>query len=513
MKRLLSGLLAVLAVLSLCAGCMEPAPTATGTDDPSGTTTVAPTAAPAVNYTDSTVILYTANIRGDLTVYSQIATVRAHYEALGANVLLVDAGNYLQGSAYTGTDMGLTVYYLMDAVGYDVAAMGVYDFAHGEATVGYADHGDLTHHYTQAELYRGAETMTYRKNADWMREAVYATRGPKTAATFQVVCSNLQIGENATGYYAFEPSAVLGTKLQVGFVSALPEDGNDLISDDFLQGYSTCEVAAPECDVLVSLGAGEGDIVIDIPADGTLTAGAYIIDHTTKNITFETVELSKSNAAVDAWIEALPVNPVIGTANVDLIGSRWENWNGQTDLGSLVADALKWYAENKLEGIEYPVIGLFNGGNCTGFLYCGQITETDIRNAIHGSQDGVGVVYLTGVQLLEVLEAATQRENCPGWAQVSGIRYEVDTEKAYDFGAAYGLYYEANSINRVTVTSEGFDPEATYAVVADMLLLRGEDTYYLLPDCEIAVRDASGADICQIVTMYIQEALEGRIGG
>ncbi len=515
MKRLLSGLLAALSVLSLCAGCMELAPTTSNTTVTPVTTTVPPTTAPhpEIDYTNSTVVLYTVNIRGDLRIYSQIASARAHYEALGANVLLVDAGNYLQGSAYTGTDMGLTVYYLMDAVGYDVAGMGAYDFAHGEATVGYAAHGDLVHHYTQAELYRGAEVMTYQKNAPWSREPVYATRGQKTAANFQVICSNLFIRENATGYYDFEPSAVLGEELKVGFVSCLDENAADSIREDFLEGYSFCDAVAPECDILVSFGGRQGDITIDIPKDGSFSVGAYVIDHTTKYISYEFVKLDKTNEAVDAWIAALPVKDVIGVSFVDLIGSLQANQNSQTNLGTLVADALKWYAENKLEGIEHPVIGLFNGGNCKSYLYSGQITELDIRNAVHGSKSGVGVVYLTGAQLLEVLEAATQRENCPGWAQTAGISYQVDTNKAYDFGAAYGLYYKANSVNRVSITTEGFDPAATYAVVADMLLLEGEDTYYLLPECEIVVRDASGADICKIVTMYIQEALEGRIDG
>ena len=515
MKRLLSGLLVLLLLLGLCAGCMEPAPTTNHTPTPFPTTTVPPTTAPApeIDYTNSTVVLYTVNIRGDLRIYSQIASARAHYEALGANVLLVDAGNYLQGSAFTGTDMGLTVYYLMDAVGYDVAGMGVYDFAHGEATVGYPAHGDLVHHYTQAELYRGAAMMTYQKNAPWLREPVYATRGEKTAANFQVICSNLSISGDATGYFDFEPSAVLGDELKVGFVSCLDENAADSIPEDFLEGYGPCEVVAPECDILVSFGGRQGDITIDIPKDGSFAVGAYVIDHTTKYISYEDVKLDKTHEAVDAWIAALPVKDVIGVSSVDLCGSRKENWNGQTNLGALVANALKWYAESKLEGIEYPVIGLFNGGNCKGFLYSGQITEMDIRNAIHGSQSGVGVVYLTGAQLLVVLEAATQREDCPGWAQTAGISYQVDTNKAYDFGAAYGLYYKANSVNRVSITTEGFDPEATYAVVADMLLLEGEDTYYLLPECQIAARDASGADICKIVTMYIQEALEGRIHG
>ena len=178
-----------------------------------------------------------------------------------------------------------------------------------------------------------------------------------------------------------------------------------------------------------------------------------------------------------------------------------------------MADALKWYGENKLEGVEYPVIGLFNGGNCTGFLYSGEITKLDIRNAIHCSQKGVGVVYMTGEEILEMLEAATQREHCPGWAQVSGIDYQVDITKAYDFGAAYGLYYKANSVNRVSVISEGFDPNATYAVVADQLLLEGEDTYYMLKDRPLAVQDGSGTDICQILALYIQEACKGQIGG
>jgi hypothetical protein len=125
----------------------------------------------------------------------------------------------------------------------------------------------------------------------------------------------------------------------------------------------------------------------------------------------------------------------------------------------------------------------------------------------------VGVIYLTGAQLLEALEAATQRENCTGWPQISGVDYDVDTTKPYDFGEAYGAYYKAASINRVSVLTEGFDLNATYAVVADMLLLRGEDTYYVFKECEIAVDDATDANLWQIVACYIQEALGGNIGG
>lgn len=508
MKRLLSGLLAALAVLCLCTGCMEPVETTTATQ-PTTTVSVPQTTAP-VGYEDTTVILYTANIRGDVSVYARIAAAKAAYEAQGATVYLVDAGNCLQGSAYANADMGLTVYQLMEAAGYDVAGLGIYDLVYGEAEVGYAAHGDLVKYYTQAELYRGAAALTYQQNAPWAKQAVKAKRAAKAAAGFQVLCSNLTKQEDATGYYDFEPSAVLGTGLKVGFVSLLPEDAATHLGDGFLSGYSYTEIAAPQCDILVSLGGGEGDIVIEAPTGGEMAVGAYVIRHATGAITFEEVDMSAADADVEALTAALTAPAVIGTAANDLTGSTLDACNGMSSVGVLTAQALKWYAENKLEGLEYPVIGLFNGGNCRGFLYSGEITETDLRNAIHGSASGVGVVYLTGQQLLEMLEAATQRENCPGWPQISGLSYTVDTGKSYDFGEAYGLYYKAASINRVSILSEDFDLNATYAVVADMLLLKGEDTYYMLPEQQLVAADST--EIAQIVALYIQEALGGRIG-
>ena len=512
MKKLLS-LLLVLCVL-LCAGCFSNAPTSGTTTVPATTApTVPETTAPPINYANSTVVLYTANVRGDVTVYSQIVAVRKAYEALGATVYLVDAGNYLQGTAYANADMGLTIYNLMDAAGYDVAGVGVYDLVHGEAEVGYAAHGDLTKFYTQAQLFRGTAALRYRQNAAWAKEPVMATREAKAAAGFRVICSNLAAGEAATGYYNFDPYAVLSNGLVVGFVSSLPEDAAAYVQDDFLAGYTYQTVSAPACHVLVALGGGEGDIVIEAPADGSLSVGAYIINQSTAQVTFEPVTLSDSDPQMDALIASLTPAQLLGTSSIMFTGSRQLSCNGQTQLGTLVADALKWYAETYMEGIEYPVIGLFNGGNCRNFLYSGQITETDLRNALHGSAKGMGVIYLTGAQLLEALEAATQREDCPGWANVSGIDYLVDTEKAFDFGYAYGLYYKAASVNRVSITTENFDPAATYAVATDLLLLGGEDTYYLFKEQAIVARGETGLDTCAIVARYIQEALGGQLGG
>ena len=103
MKKTLSLLLVLVMVLSLCSV----------------------TAFAAENYTGKTVILYTANVRGDVDVYAKVAAAKTAYENAGADVILADAGNFLQGTAAANSDRGLGVYNLMDAAGYDVAAMGL----------------------------------------------------------------------------------------------------------------------------------------------------------------------------------------------------------------------------------------------------------------------------------------------------------------------------------------------------------------------------------------------------
>lgn len=518
MKKMLTLVLVLAMALSMlaCGSSTQPETTNAPTE-----ATEAPTEA-GVDYANATVILYTGNVRGNVEVYSQIAAAKAAYEELGATVYLVDAGNYLQGTAYANSDRGLTIYNLMDTAGYDVAAMGKYEFVYGEATTGYIYHSNLTKYYTQAELLNGAEELEYQKNAPWAETAEMDQREAKNPAAFTVICSNLTAGDEATGYYAFEANTVLGDALKVGFASAIDENVTDFIQDGYLDGYTFGAVSAPACDVLVALGGGEGDIVIPAPAGGEMVVGAYVIDNTTKAVTEETVDLTGSDADVDALIATVETSPVVGTSKVILDGSDSTNWNGQSNLGTLTADALLWYAENKVEGLaDVPVAAIQNGGNCDNFIYDGEITQVDLLKALPFSPMGVGIVYVTGAELLDTLEAATQCENCPGWAQVAGIAYTVDTSAAYDAGEEYGDFFKAASINRVTITSvggEAFDENATYALIADNFLLNGNDTYYTFSAIKeagenyVEVSTFGGLKTRDIVAMYIDEVLNGTVG-
>lgn len=488
-----------------------------------------PVASAAGEYAGKTVVLYTGNLRGDIDVYPQIAAVKADYTAKGAKVVLVDAGNFLQGTAGANTSRGAAVYDLMALVGYDLAALGKYDFSYGDATTGYSYHGNFKKYYTQAELQNGAEELSYRQNAPWAAEAVMATRPAREAASFRTICSNLSVAEENSGYYAFAPNAVLEVGgLKLGFYALTDAAVTELLQDGFLKGYTLLDTPVkPEgCDLTIALTNGaacEADAVIDASA-GKQLVGALIIDNATKTVTKEAVTLGAKDANIAAAVVSVKEknDTVIGKSEVILDGSDRANWNGETNLGDLTADALKWYAENKFEGFakDVPVVAIQNGGNCDNYLYDGEITSTDLLRALPFSPMGVGILYLTGEQLLEAVEASTQKADCPAWAQVAGMEYTVAAYKEFKPGEEYGKFFKVESVNRVTITSVGgkaFDPKATYAVVADNFLMNGNDSYYVFKNAKGAenakyLNNGNGVKTRDVVAKYIAEVLGGTIG-
>ncbi len=477
-------------------------------------------------YAGKTVILYTGNLRGSLDVYPQIAQVKKDYEARGAEVILVDAGNFLQGSAAANADRGLTVYELMDAAGYDVAGMGLAEFGYADAVTGYPYHGNVTKYHTQAQLQLGTEELTYNVNKDGSKTAVLSAKAP---ARFKTAASNVTALKE--GVYAFESSVLVEKTLKVRFYSVLPPKDLQNVQDGYLAlREPVVEANGAEVTVLLTTGGsetweslvGNADIVIDASGNAPVT-GAYVIDNATKAIAREEITLSGSDETVSALVDAARERTpdVLGRSDVILMGADSRNRNLETNLGDLTADALLWYAERYIDGYDksLPLIAIQNGGNCDGFLYTGDITETDLLEALPFSPMGVGVLQVTGEELLETLEAASQTASCPGFAQAAGFRYRLDLTKEYDGGAAYRKFFEADSVNRVTVTEVGgepFDPDAVYNLACDTYLVNGSDTYYPLKAVREGgapyVNNGSGVKTRDIVAMYIQNELHGVVG-
>ncbi|MBR3949713.1 MAG: bifunctional metallophosphatase/5'-nucleotidase [Oscillospiraceae bacterium] len=130
MRKLLSLLLVLALCLSLAAcGAKTEAPVQTAAPtEPAAPETEA--AAPA----EDVVILYTNDIHtyidGPLS-YDVLAGLKTSLEEVYGNVLLVDAGDAVQGTAFGSMDKGETIVKLMNAAGYDLATLGNHEFDYG----------------------------------------------------------------------------------------------------------------------------------------------------------------------------------------------------------------------------------------------------------------------------------------------------------------------------------------------------------------------------------------------
>lgn len=80
-----------------------------------------------------TVILHTNDVHGAIDKYEKVAALKADYEARGASVFLVDAGDYSQGSVYVSVNKGADAVTMMNVTGYDVATIGNHEFDYGYA--------------------------------------------------------------------------------------------------------------------------------------------------------------------------------------------------------------------------------------------------------------------------------------------------------------------------------------------------------------------------------------------
>ena len=129
MRKLLS-LILVLAMCVSLFGCGKSEPAeSVATTAPAVETTVAPTEAK-----EDVVILYTNDVHTYIDnpmSYDVIAGLKAQLAATYGNVLLVDAGDAIQGTAFGSMDKGETIVKLMNAAGYDLAILGNHEFDYG----------------------------------------------------------------------------------------------------------------------------------------------------------------------------------------------------------------------------------------------------------------------------------------------------------------------------------------------------------------------------------------------
>lgn len=529
MRKFLSVLLAMAMVLSLTVTGFAIEDTAT-TREPEVMTEEATMAG-------KTVILHTNDVHGAIAGYAYITALKADYEAKGAEVILVDAGDYSQGTSYVSVTKGLDAIEMMNAAGYDVVTLGNHEFDYG---------------YTQLK-----DNMTKAK--------------------FKVLCADVF---NADGTPIFDANYTYTTKsgVKVGFFGMeTPETqtkanptkikGLTFATNDAFTKAAADQVAAlKDADVVICLAhlgvdaesapyrstdlyaAVKGiDFIVDghshtvmtkgekgepIQSTGTAFAniGVIVIDDASKKIESNSLYEIKEDTAKDATVATAAktivdrvdkeYGVVFAKSEVTLNGAKAPNGNrdSETNNGDLITDAMLWKVMQNKEGLTVDadhVVAITNGGGIRAAIKPGDVTKKDI-NTVLPFGNTVAVIYVTGAELLEALEASTYSLPVGGFPQVAGINFTLSTAVAYDANAETypaSTYYGPKSINRVVINSingKEFKADDTYAVVTNNFVAGGGDTYYAF--AAASAQFDTGIPLDEAVMEYVTTELKGVIG-
>lgn len=489
-----------------------------------------------------TVILHSNDVHGAVAGYANMAALAADYEAKGAKVIIADAGDFSQGTTYVSTSKGLEAVNMMNAAGYDVAVPGNHEFDYGYAQL--------------VENLKSAKFDTICCN-------IFDADGKPVFTPSKVVeIDGVKIGfigvNTPESQTKANPALIKGLKWLSGedMVKAVQDQADALNADVtvVIAHLGVDSSSVPNTSYDLFNGVTGVDFIIDghshtvmtegankepIQSTGTAFAniGVIVIDNETKAIeSNELVAITEESAKDETVAAAAQViidkvnaeyDIVFATSEVDLNGARtvdangvYGNRDGETNLGDLITDSMVWQVKQNLDGITVPeenIVAITNGGGIRAAIAKGDVTKKDV-NTVLPFGNTIAVVYVTGAELLEALEASTYctPESVGGFPQVSGIEMTINTDKVYDAkDETYpdSTYYGPKTINRVTIDSingKAFDAKATYAVITNNFCAAGGDTYYAFASA--SAQFDTGIPLDEALMSYITDELNGVIG-
>ena len=486
-----------------------------------------------------TVILHSNDVHGAIKGYANIAALKAEYEAEGATVILVDAGDYSQGTTYVSSTKGLDAVKMMNVAGYDFATLGNHEFDYG--------YEQLKSNMSEAHFkVLCANVLDAEGNSIFDATAIKEVNGVK------IGFFGLETPETQT---KANPALIKGLQFLGGEkmyecaqaqVAALKDAGADIIVCLAHLGIDGESEPNRSVDLFAKV---EGiDFIIDghshsvmekgpsdepIQSTGTQfkNIGVIVIDNATKTIESNKLVAVTEESAKDKAVEVAAADiieritaeygAVFAKSEVELNGDKAPgNRNMETNLGDLITDSMMWQILKDADSLAVPaenIVAVTNGGGIRAWIHKGEITKNDVFTVLPFGNT-LTVVYVKGADLLEALEASTYCTPAAvgGFPQIAGMKITVVTKAQYDANEETypdSTYHGPKSINRVTideVNGKPFDPNATYAVATNNFIAAGGDTYYAFARSEGSID--TGYTLDTILMDYIKEELNGVIG-
>ena len=493
-------------------------------------------------------ILYTNDVhtyidkQSPKLTYAAIADLKQNYQNAGKDVLLVDAGDHVQGTAYGSMDEGASIIKLMNAAGYDVATPGNHEFDYGmdraKAIMKEADFPYLSCNWVDLRttlrvlpsvkvFVRGGRRIAF------VGVTTPETFTKSTPAYFMDKAQrkyiyDIQGGEDGKKLYDAVQKAIDKAKLLADVVIGLGHLGVDPSSspwtseeviahtsgfDAFIDGHShtvmenkQVQDASGKAVTLTQTGSYFANVgEMTIAADGTITT-KLIPTHEGMDAGIAAMQTGWVNTVDDMLGEKIAVGDSDFYVSDPATGKRRIR-SAETNLGDFVADGIYTYF-NEVEKLHCDV-AIMNGGGIRADVPAGDWTFKTCKQ-ISPFGNVACLMSVTGKQIQDALEFAARfagedgKEN-GGFLQVAGATYEIHTdipntvqtdEKNVWIGSATGTPRVQNVkiYDKASGSYLPLDPGATYALAGMNYTLRNLGDGFAMFDGAELIKDYVSED-------------------
>ena len=493
-------------------------------------------------------ILYTNDVhtyidnKSPKPTYAAIAALKKSIEDTGRDVLLVDAGDHIQGTAYGSMDDGATIIELMNEAGYDLATPGNHEFDYGmaraKAVLREADFPYVSCNWVDLRtgfnvlpsvkfFFVGGrkiafvgvttpETFTKSTPAYFMNDAqtkyIYdilgGEDGQKLYDAVQKAIDKAEFWGADTiiglGHLGVDPSSSPWTSEEViahthGFTAFIDGHSHTVMANKQVTDASGKAVT------LTQTGSYFKNIgKMTVGADGTITT--ELID------TYEGLDAAVA-ATASNWISA--VDDMLGEEiavgdtkfyiNDPATGKRRIR-SGETNLGDFVADGIYTYF-NEIEELHCDV-AIMNGGGIRTDVEAGPWSFKTCKT-VSPFGNVACLMSVTGQQIQDALEfgarfAGAEGKENGGFLQVAGAKYTIHTgtpntvqtndKNVWTGSAATPRVSNVEIYDKTTGTYQPLDPNATYALAGMNYTLRNLGDGFAMFDGATLIKDYVSED-------------------
>ena len=474
--------------------------------------------------------------------YAAIAALKQSYQNAGKKVLLVDAGDHVQGTAYGSMDQGASIIELMNAAGYDAATPGNHEFDYGmdraKELMRDADFPYLSCNWVdlRTNLRVLPEIKVFVRGG--VRIAFVGITTPETftkstPAYFMNKAQTKYIydilgGEDGQKLYSSVQKAVDKAKCLADVVIGLGHLGVDPSSspwtseeviahttgfDAFIDGHSHTVMenkqvadASGRLVTLTQTGSYFANVgEMTIAPDGTIS---------TRLVSTYDQEDPAVAAEQAAWVSSVDemLGEKIAVADTkfyitDPATGKRRIRSGETNLGDFVADGIYTYF-NEVEQLHCD-IAIMNGGGIRSDEDAGYWTFKTCKQ-VSPFGNVACLMSVTGKQIQDALEFAARfagaegKEN-GGFLQVAGATYEIHTDipntvqtddKNVWIGSATGTPRVQNVkiYDRANGTYVPLDENKTYALAGMNYTLRNLGDGFAMFDGAELIKDYVSED-------------------